>query len=451
MPYKLLVFPCASGIGQEIFHSLEFCKDVTLYGLNSGPKHANVGGFLFENYIEATMNMDDPKFISFMADICKEYEIDAIMPALDDAQLLLKAAEQKIGIKVLTSCLETTTICRRKSQTYIKLRSVIRVPTIYDAVDAKAHLPLFAKPDDGEGSKGCRKISTEEELATAVRDNCLLCELLVGDEFTVDCFSNAEGKLLFCGPRRRSLTRAGLSVITETTTSPEVMLAASSMALQINGSMSFLGAWFFQCKFSSGGELALLEVAPRISGAMGAFRHLGVNFPLLTMYVHYGRKVEIVKSSWTGTMAKIYANHVMTSFTFDSIYVDLDDTLLIRGQVNTEVLGMLYECKNRGKDVHLITRHDKDVFKTLGEFALSEALFKSIIHLKDRKILKSSYFPRDKQIVFMDDSYAERQDCQPNVYACDVDAVSFVIGALRNQALPCPILGQVQGSSRVRE
>ena len=38
---------------------------------------------------------------------------------------------------------------------------------------------------------------------------------------------------------------------------------ADLMAMAINSRMTFIGAWFFQCKWTQGGELALLEVARR--------------------------------------------------------------------------------------------------------------------------------------------------------------------------------------------
>lgn len=48
--YNVLVFPCASGIAQEVFFALRDKKEFELHGLNRAG--ANVGRSLFDNYHE---------------------------------------------------------------------------------------------------------------------------------------------------------------------------------------------------------------------------------------------------------------------------------------------------------------------------------------------------------------------------------------------------------------
>ena len=431
-PINVLVFPCASGIGQEIYAALCNRRDVRLYGMNSGKKDENVGGVLYEKYIRCETLMEDGDFILTISKICKEQRIDAIFPAYDDAQLLLKSNEKTIGVKVLTSSLDTTKLCRSKLKTYAKLKGVVRVPKVFTFTEASNLLPVFAKPDCGEGSKGCRVVHTANQLEEARIDGSILCELLTGDEYTVDCFTDSSGILLFAGARKRALTRAGLSILTVTVTENEMKSLVREMAESVNVAIGFTGAWFFQFKLSSDGEPALLEVAPRIAGAMGLYRQLGINFPLLTVYAHFDRPVSLKVREVSIKMAKIYENSVCANFRFEELFVDLDDTLITSGKVNTAVLSMIYESRDLNKKIHLITRHARDVRKTLDEFAISHNLFDSIIHISDENVRKSSFLPTDRQIVFMDDSFAERQDCLDNVFACDVDATPFVRSAAKN-------------------
>ena len=48
--FRVLVFPCASGIGQEIHFALKDHKDIILFGMNE--VFSNQGIFLYANYLE---------------------------------------------------------------------------------------------------------------------------------------------------------------------------------------------------------------------------------------------------------------------------------------------------------------------------------------------------------------------------------------------------------------
>ena len=110
----------------------------------------------------------------------------------------------------------------------------------------------------------------------------IICEYLPGEEYTIDCFSDRERGLLFAGARRRRRIRNGIAVNTVTEQLPEVW----GIAETIGNELRLRGAWFFQLERVSGGELTLLEVAPRIAGAMAAHRVMGVNVPLLSIFEH---------------------------------------------------------------------------------------------------------------------------------------------------------------------
>jgi len=56
--------------------------------------------------------------------------------------------------------------------------------------------------------------------------------------------------------------------------------------------------WFFQVKENKEGELALLEVAPRVAGTMSMSRMLGVNLPLLSLFSFMGYEVNILKNNF---------------------------------------------------------------------------------------------------------------------------------------------------------
>ena len=74
------------------------------------------------------------------------------------------------------------------------------------------NFPVFIKPDKGQGSVGARKINSPEELKNIDITNFLIMEYLPGKEYTVDCFTNAEGKLIYAKGRSRKRIKSGISV-----------------------------------------------------------------------------------------------------------------------------------------------------------------------------------------------------------------------------------------------
>jgi carbamoyl-phosphate synthase large subunit len=112
------------------------------------------------------------------------------------------------------------------------------------------NFPLFTKPDIGYGSRNSSIVRDRESLNYAFKndaDEKIVLEYLPGEEFTIDCFSDLNHKILFAGARKRSRTRVGISVATEITEVEE----ASVIAEKISQALKMNGAWFFQLKRAS--------------------------------------------------------------------------------------------------------------------------------------------------------------------------------------------------------
>jgi len=89
------------------------------------------------------------------------------------------------------------------------------------------------------------------------------------------------------------------------------------------------------------------------------------------------------------------------------LYVDLDDTLLVNGRVNVQLVSLLFQCINNRKKIVLLTRHRGDLNHILAKYHLS-GLFDEIIHLGEDEN-KSSCI-KGPDAIFVDDSFAERMD-----------------------------------------
>jgi carbamoyl-phosphate synthase large subunit len=466
---RALVFPCASGVGQEVHAALEHHKDVQLYGANSG--EANPGSYLFrDRYLGGAPPMrDEAACLGWLRAVVAAKSIDCIVPAYDDAQVWLKAREAELGgARVVTSPFATTDVCRSKRRTYSLLADKLRCPASFASADdvPDAAFPVFIKPECGEGSKGCHMVASRRELGALLTPEHIICEYLPGDEYTVDCLTDAARQLLFVGARRRTMTRAGISILTESVDDDAGNFRA--MAASINDALVLVGAWFFQVKHAAGGELCLMEIAPRIPGAMALHRAMGVNFALLSLYVHTGRPVAVVPPPLRGVACcKIYANHFSAppseaQAILAALYVDLDDTLLMHAghpllaarrrsdvgagaaaesavefapRPNPSIVAILFEAFAARVPVHLITRHAGDVLATLGSACIHAGVFASVIHLTRAEVTKSSHI-LERPAALLDDSFRERADAsRAGVLAFDVDSLELLRDLIRSSAL----------------
>jgi len=399
---NVLIFPAGTEIGLEIFNALKDCKEVNLFGAGQDvPNHAK---FLFSNYFNLP-SIYEKNWIDALGLLCKKNNIDYIFPAYDDVIVSLSKCKDLLPSTILVPSEQICEITRSKSKTYSFLQNTVRVPKVFNNPQEVLSYPVLIKPDRGQGSLGVKKIINHIQLCNDLAElsDAIITEYLPGEEYTIDCFSDREKGLLYFGARLRVRMRNGIAVNTQTIELPE----AEAMARQIGKKLSIYGAWFFQIKRSIEGELTLLEVAPRIAGSMATNRMLGVNFPLLAIYEHERIPISICTNKGIVKLDRALGNRYKHSIKFNVLYLDLDDTLIINNKVNELVITLIFQCINEGKKIVLITRHALDLNKTLSQYRISN-LFDEIIHLTRNE--KKSQFIKEKDAIFLDDSFSERLD-----------------------------------------
>ena len=403
---NILVFPCGSEIGLDIHDGVQYSTYFHLIGASSVDDH---GKFVFSDYIGGLPFITDPEFSSVLKPILSQKKIDAIFPATDMAATYLKRMEDELGCQVITSPLATTEMCLSKQKTYETLRGLVRTPSVYSTTPDS--FPVFVKPTIGHSSIGAKKICSQRELddALAQRPDLIVMEYLPGDEFTVDCFTNQEGDLLFCRARQRNRIKDGISV---NTTFVKDQKQFTDIATVINSAVRFRGAWFFQVKKAANGEFCLLEIAARFGGSSILCKAIGVNLPLMTLFDAFGYQVRIQQSEYDVELDRALGNNFKCDVSYSTVYVDYDDCLILDAQrVNVQLIAFLYKCINEGKKLVLLTKHDGDIEEELVRFRLT-GLFDRIIHIKEGEE-KYPYID-SSEAIFIDDSFAERQKVSDN-------------------------------------
>lgn len=403
MKKNILVFPCGSEIGLDIYSSVCYSTYFHLIGGSSVDDH---GKFVYDDYISDIPFVNSPEFIPTMQKIVRERQIDAIYPAMDIAITILKEHEEELGCKVVASPVETAQICLSKEITYNRLEGAVNIPRIYDARDIPMNcFPVFAKPKIGYGAKGTKLLQSQEEVNSFVKDkhDILILEYLPGEEYTVDCFTDKEGNLLYSAARKRNRVKDGISVNTFYVDEQEEF---EKIAKRINSKVKFRGAWFYQVKRDRKGVLCLLEIASRLGGSSLLSRALGVNFALLSLFDIFDYKVSVMKNDYRVELDRALENKYKANIEFDSVYCDYDDCLILdKTIINVELVKFLYQCINRGKKIYLLSKHDGDLKEELINFRLDH-LFDEVMHIE--KDANKADFICGKNAIFIDDSNAER-------------------------------------------
>ncbi|KAA9129747.1 ATP-grasp domain-containing protein [Marinihelvus fidelis] len=396
---NVLVFPCGSEIGLEIHRSLANSIHFNLIGASSVDDH---GRFTFANYIGGVPLVDNDNFVDSIRQIIEKHDIDLIMPAHDSVVLKLAENQSFLDATVVTSPKRTCRTCRSKILTYEALRRLVKTPVLFAPEEVKS-FPVFLKPDIGQGSRGASIVNSRDELECRLEnsDGVLVQEYLPGEEYTVDCFTDRHRKLRFVGGRKRARISNGISV-----NSYEVLdLRFTDIAQSINDCLHLRGAWFFQLKERANGDLVLLEVAPRIAGTMALFRMDGVNFSLLSLFDALNLDIEIIRNNQTPEIDRALAARYINRFDYSNVYVDFDDTLIIRNSVNALLMAFLYQAKSKGARIVLLTRHKLDIFESLDKYCIARMVFDEIYVLTE-------YEPKSKYVnkggIFIDDSFSER-------------------------------------------
>jgi hypothetical protein len=416
---NVLIFPSGSGVSKEIFDSLKYIRWINLFGIDSDEK--NFSYYQFENLIlGAPFIKDEAKTINYIKDIILKHNIDCIFPAFDSIIVFLKKYEEILGVKIISSPFDTCNICFSKKKTYDLLKDYINVPYVYNYEDVK-EFPVFIKPECGYGSRDSLKINNKLELDfynSKIKDN-IICEYLQGEEFTVDCFSSKKNGLIYCEARKREKTVNGLSVLTSHIELPEI----KKIGEIISKNLEFIGSWFFQVKYNKNNELSLLEIAPRIPGAASLHRNQGANFPLLSIYEHFGYNIDsVLTNNYDISCYKCFENRFNLSIIYDTVYIDLDDTIILKNKVNTKIMQYLFYLKNNNKKIILITRNIEPCI-ILEKYYIHINLFDEIIKVKKNE--KKSQYINNLNSIFIDDSYQERIDVfnTNNIYVFSCDMI----------------------------
>lgn len=421
--YNVLIFPAWTEIWLEINKALKFSKEVNLFWANLDvPNHAP---FVYETYFTISSIKKWKEWINELNKIIIENKIDYLIPAYDDVVLELSKIKNHIKCKVLVPEFEVADITRSKIKTYHTFRwTDLLVPKTYETnrLEDITKYPIFVKPDIWQWSQWAIIVYDRQELENIIKwywGNIVISENLTWDEYTVDCFSSKWKWILYVWWRQRIRCKNWISLTSKTITKPEFSLYAQI----IFEKLWLVWAWFFQVKYDENWILKLLEIAPRISWTMATNRVKWINFPLLSIYENENISTDIITNNYDVVIDRALENKYKIDIDYKYVYIDLDDTIIVKKKINYNIIWFLYRSLNEWKKILLITKNTSwDLVNLLKKYRISE-LFDEVIHLnKDDEKFK---YLRDKDSIFIDDSFNERSKVKNmlNIPVFDLDMI----------------------------
>jgi len=401
---KVLIFPAGEINSVELHDALSHNVNIDVFGASSVDRH---GGYIFKKYRAGLPNISDDSFIETFNELIKEWDIQYVFPTHDTVALFLSKNQSLIEAKVIVSSYETAAICRDKKKTYAVFEDCDFCPKQYSVFSV---FPLFIKPVDGQGAQGAKLIKNAKDIPCDIDlSRYVISEYLPGKEMTVDCITDSKGQLCACLPRTRNRLLAGVCVSGRSEKATDEIMG---IAKEINRRLKFLGLWFFQVKQSVDGKYKLLEVSTRCAGTMCLSRAIGVNLPLLSIYAAQGKNISVFENPYKVVVDRILISRYKIDYEYDTVYVDYDDTVVEKDNVCLPVIKFLYQCRNKGIKIVLITRHEEDhedsIEDSLKMHCIDKSLFAQIVKITFSD--KKSYYIKSEKSIFIDNAYAERKE-----------------------------------------
>ena len=415
----VLIFPAGEINSVELHDALATCVNIELYGASSVDKH---GEYVFKNYIGGLPMISEKDFFDKFNKVIEENNIDVVFPTHDTVADFFAENKDKIKACIIVADRRTAQVCRDKRKTYEVFENESFCPKVYKDIDT---YPVFIKPRKGQGSVGAKLIRSAGDVTDNIDlSEYVITEYLPGKAITVDCLTDKHGELRVVLPRSRDRLLAGISVSAK---DEELTEEIQYIADTINSKLKFRGLWWFQLKESSDKKLKLLEISTRCAGTMCMARARGVNLALLSVYDALGYDVEVFINPYHIKLDRSLISRYKIDYEYENVYFDFDDTLIINNKVHLPAISFLYQCKNKGKKIFLITKHETDIYEDLKKYDLTESLFEEIILLKP-KDNKEDYIKKEKAI-FIDNMYAERKSVitKLGIPVFDVDAIEVLL------------------------
>lgn len=262
---KLLI----SGLGGSLFPYLhEKLKDTyDLYYVDADESLKKL--YPTYNFFPAPLVLD-PSYPQFITNLILKNGIEVYIPLIDEEiRVAYEIKKQIPSLRLLSPTLAFSLLSMRKDLLMQELlkHNISSIPTwTGDNFKWEDEKEYFVKPISGRGSRGIRKISTQQELAAYYvlekyqPSEILIQECINGQEYTVGVMINQQDDIIFIGSRK-ILSKKGITIKAITENNPKI----EKVILEINKHLKPKGPINVQLYVTPKGEIKIFEINPRFS------------------------------------------------------------------------------------------------------------------------------------------------------------------------------------------
>lgn len=239
-----------------------------------------------DNYFIVPKVLDE-NYSDEIIDICKKNNISGVI-STNDIELPVLAENKnkflKEEINAIVSNQKVIDICYDKYKTFLFLKenNFLTPRTFISILGAKKALeagdvrfPLLIKPRKGSASVGIQKVESEQELQnvfSSARD--IIQEYVIGDEYGVDFFNNAEKIPVAIFAKKKLVMRSGETDKAISVYDKNLIKLIERLAIKM-GPYGPMDADLFK----RGDDYLIMEINPRFGGGYPLSHALGANFP----------------------------------------------------------------------------------------------------------------------------------------------------------------------------
>ncbi len=241
--------------------------------------------------------ISEPEYVPALRALCDEHGVGAIVPLTDlDIETLAEARADGRLPEALVPSPRTATATYDKYEAHLELErlGLPSPPTVLPGEDPP-FFPVMLKPRRGSGADSIHRANDAEEAAFFARylaDKApMVQKLMDGEEFSIDCLSDTDGRCLNAIPRSMLESRGGESIKGTVLDRPDLV----DLGRRVVEALEVRGPCTVQVFTDSEVGLGITDVNTRFGGAFPDPMYAalpGRTYPELIVRMARGERVE---------------------------------------------------------------------------------------------------------------------------------------------------------------
>jgi carbamoyl-phosphate synthase large subunit len=263
--------------------------DIILIGTDTNSIELCAGSKFVDYFFQIPSSKLEHEYETMMISIIKKFTIDVVIPVHDSEIYLI--SKLKIKYPTLTNWSvnepDIINLCNNKVIANLYANEAGLTPPESISIDSLndhsfLNYNIVAKPINGVSSNGIYILASMNDFNLIKNNldlsNYLFQQKIIGEEYTVDCYSTLKGKFYGGVVRHRIETKSGIAVKSKVIKNDTLI---NFCELFLN-KLRYVGASNLQFIINKSG-MYFIEINPRFSGAGILSYKSGFNSPLFTL------------------------------------------------------------------------------------------------------------------------------------------------------------------------